>query len=74
MKIYVSAVGNIRRYIPEEKEITLEYGVGIKELKEICGIPIFTNVVVVVNDVVVDSKYIVKDNDNIKFIMIVSAG
>ena len=74
MNISVSAIGSLRKYIPEAKQIELDASVSLLELKEIVGIPAKAPAAYTVNGKVQHGKYAVQDNDNVKFIMIVGAG
>ena len=74
MKISVSALGSIREYLPEPKDVILDESICLSELKRIAGIPAATAVSYVVNGRVQNGKYTVQDNDAVKFIMIVGAG
>ena len=74
MRILVSALGNIKKYIPKPKKVMLEEAVCLRELKEIAGIPAKISVSYAVNDKVQRETYRVQNNDRVKFIMIVAAG
>lgn len=74
MKVSVSALGSIKKYIPEQKEVVLEESVCLADLKEIAGIPIKTSVSYAVNGKVQNGAYQVQHDDSVKFIMIVGAG
>lgn len=74
MKIFISALGNIKKYIQQEEEVFVEESLNLKQLKEVVGIPEKVSTVYVVNDKVENKEYIVKENDKVKFISIVGAG
>lgn len=74
MRVNISGLGYIKNYIPTKKEIVLEQEISIKRLKEICGLPTNVNVTIVVNSRVCNNEYLIKDNDDIKFVMIVNGG
>lgn len=74
MNISVTALGNIKQFIPEAKEIALERAVSLDELKVIAGIPQEKTVSYAVNGRVQKGEYQVADNDQVKFIMVVGAG
>jgi sulfur carrier protein ThiS len=74
MKVSVSALGNIKKYLPESKEVVLEESVCLSDLKKLSGIPATTAVVYVVNGKAQNGKYVVQENDTIKFIMVVGGG
>ena len=74
MNVSVSALGNIRKYIPEPKGIVLKAPIRLSELKEIAGIPAKISVAYAVNDKIQNEAYRVQSNDRVKFIMIVGAG
>lgn len=74
MNITVSAIGNIRKHLPEPKAIELDASVSLVELKEIVGIPSKIPASYTVNGKVQRGDYAVQDNDRVKFIVIVGAG
>ena len=74
MNVSVSALGNIRKFIPEEKVITLDTPVSLNELKVMAGVPKERTVTYAVNGGVQQGDYQVADNDQVKFIMVVGAG
>lgn len=74
MKVSVSALGNIKEFIPEEKVIKLESAVSLKELKVLAGVPKEKGVSYVVNGRVQKADYQVADSDQVKILMLVGAG
>jgi hypothetical protein len=74
MKVSISAIGSIRKYIPEPKNIELDAPVSLLELKEIAGIPEKVPASYTVNGKLQRGDYAVQDDDNVKFIMIAGAG
>lgn len=74
MNVSVSALGNIKEFIPESKNMALEASVSLDELKVLAGIPKIRTVSYAVNGKVKRGDYQVADHDTIKFIMLVGAG
>jgi hypothetical protein len=74
MKVSISAIGSLRKYIPEPKDIELDLPVSLLELREIAGIPEKVTASYTVNGKVQRGDYAVQDNDSVRFIMIVGAG
>ncbi len=74
MKVKVSAVGNIKAFVPEEQEINLTAPVSLHELKVLAGIPKERGVMYSVNGRARKGDNLVADNDEVKFLMVVGAG
>jgi len=75
MIVRVSALGNIKKYIPQdEKEIEVEQGITLRKLKSLAGIPENLAVGYVVNGTAVGQDYAVSENDTVLFVMLVGGG
>ncbi|MGL1894466.1 MAG: MoaD/ThiS family protein [Spirochaetaceae bacterium] len=73
MKVEVSATGRIKKFLPEQKNISISENSSIKDIMELLQI---TNdgVAFVVNGLIGKRTDILKNGDHIKFIMVVGAG
>ena len=74
MHIIISALGDIKKYIPDERPITLAGPLTLTELKIQLGIPAAKAVCYSVNGRIQKGTYQPKENDHIKFLMLVGAG
>lgn len=75
MIVRISALGNIKKYIPQgEKEIEVEQGTTLRKLKGLAGIPENLAVGYVVNGTAVSQDYKVSENDTVLFVMLVGGG
>jgi hypothetical protein len=72
--VYISATGKFKNYVPSEVEKKIEDGLTLKEIKLLVGIPEEKNCGYMVNGYIKRDNEILKDLDNIKFIMLVGAG
>ena len=74
MKVTVEAYGLFKKYIKDISQISIDDSCSLIELKVLAGIPSDKGASYVVNDKVVNKEYVLKDNDHVKFIMIIGAG
>ena len=74
MQVTVSALGEIKRFIPEPTVITLVEPVALVDLKGVAGVPAAKNASYVVNGRVQKADYVVADGDQVKILMVVGAG
>lgn len=74
MEVTISALGDIKKFVPEKTDITLEAPIVLSELKIVVGIPKQRTIMYSVNGKVQKGDYEVADKDQVKFLMVVGAG
>ena len=75
MIIDLNVLGSIKKYIPEDlKQIEIDEGTTIKQLKVKAGIPQNLAVGYVVNGMAVNQDYVIEQNDDVTLVMLMNAG
>jgi hypothetical protein len=74
MKIFISATGFLKSYVPMEQIITVDEGDTLEQIKDTCGIPSSVLCCYTVNNKLAKATTLIKNGDHIKFLMVAGGG